>query len=33
MEINDRNIKTWSAIGSRATFGMAVLDIAKKKKI
>ena len=32
MEINDRNIKTWSAIGSRATFGMAVLDIAKKKE-
>ena len=32
MEINNRNIKTWSTIGSRATFGMAVLDIAKKNE-
>ena len=27
--INDRNIKVWSTIGSRATFGMSMLEIAK----
>ena len=30
MEINDRNIKMWSTIGSRATLGIAALDLAKK---
>jgi len=30
MEINDRNIKMWSTIGSRATFGIAALELAKK---
>ena len=30
MEINDRNIKIWSTIGSRATLGIAALDLAKK---
>lgn len=30
MEINERNIKMWSTIGSRATFGIGVLDLAKK---
>tara|TARA_B100001057_G_scaffold500092_1_gene613417 strand:+ start:1768 stop:2733 length:966 start_codon:yes stop_codon:yes gene_type:complete len=29
MLINDRNIKTWSTIGSRATFGIAALEVAK----
>ena len=29
MDINERNIKVWSTIGSRATLGMAVLDLAK----
>ena len=28
MEINDRNIKVWSTIGSRATMGMAALQLA-----
>ena len=28
--INDRNIKVWSTIGSRATFGMSMLEIAKE---
>jgi transketolase len=32
LDINDRNIKTWSIIGSRAAFGMAALDIAKNNK-
>ena len=30
MEINDRNIKIWSTIGSRAAFGMAALEFTKK---
>ena len=30
MIINDKNIKTWSAIGSRATFGIATLELAKE---
>ena len=30
MEINDRNIKIWSTIGSRATLGIAALELAKK---
>tara|TARA_X000000950_G_C13752356_1_gene593188 strand:+ start:21 stop:983 length:963 start_codon:yes stop_codon:yes gene_type:complete len=30
MIIDDRNIKIWSTIGSRATFGIAALEIAKK---
>ena len=30
MNINERNIKIWSTIGSRATFGMAALELAKK---
>tara|TARA_B110000003_G_scaffold225016_1_gene225675 strand:- start:20625 stop:21587 length:963 start_codon:yes stop_codon:yes gene_type:complete len=30
--INERNIKTWSMIGQRATLGIAALEIAKKKK-
>jgi transketolase len=30
MFINERNIKTWSTIGSRATFGIAALEIAKE---
>ena len=32
LDINDRNIKTCSIIGSRAAFGMAALDIAKNNK-
>ena len=28
--INEKNIKVWSTIGSRATFGIAVLDLAKE---
>jgi transketolase len=28
--INDRNIKMWSTIGPRATFGVAALELAKK---
>ena len=32
MIINDKNIKIWSAIGTRATFGLAVLDMAKELK-
>ena len=31
--INERNIKMWSTIGTRATFGMATLDLAKSIKI
>jgi transketolase len=27
--INERNIKIWSTIGSRATFGMSMLEVAK----
>ena len=30
MNINDRNIKIWSTIGSRATLGIAALDLAKE---
>ena len=30
MEINDKNIKTWSTIGPRATFGLAAFDLAKE---
>jgi len=30
MEINEKNIKIWSTIGSRATFGLVALDLAKK---
>ena len=30
MEINEKNIKVWSIIGSRATFGLVALDLAKK---
>jgi transketolase len=30
MEVNERNIKMWSSIGSRATFGIGALDLAKK---
>ena len=30
MDINDRNIKMWSTIGARATFGLAALDLAKE---
>lgn len=29
MIINEKNIKVWSTIGSRATFGIAVLDLAE----
>ena len=30
MNITERNIKMWSTIGSRATFGLAALELAKK---
>jgi len=30
MNINERNIKVWSTIGSRATLGMAALELAKE---
>ena len=30
MDINEKNIKIWSTIGSRATLGIAALDLAKK---
>ena len=30
MLINDRNIKTWSLIGQRATFGMIALELVKE---
>ena len=30
MDINERNIKIWSTIGSRATLGIAALELAKK---
>ena len=30
MNINDKNIKMWSIIGSRATFGLAALELAKE---
>ena len=31
MDINQRNIKIWSTIGSRATLGLVALDLAKEK--
>ena len=30
MIYNPRNIKIWSTIGSRATFGVAALELAKE---
>ena len=30
MDINEKSIKIWSTIGSRATLGIAALDIAKE---
>ncbi len=30
MELNKRNIEIWSRIGSRATFGMVILELEKK---
>jgi len=30
MNINERNIKIWSTIGARATFGIAALELAKE---
>ena len=33
MDITERNIKMWSTIGSRATFGLAALELAKKVKL
>ena len=33
MLVNDRNIKMWSTIGSRATFGVSALELAKKISI
>ena len=32
MVLNEKNIKTFSLIGSRATFGMAALELVKIKK-
>ena len=32
MKITERDIKTWASIGSRATFGIAALEQAKKNK-
>ena len=32
MKIEEKNIKMWSVIGSRAAFGIAALEIAKKNK-
>lgn len=32
MKIEEKDIKMWSVIGSRATFGIAALEIAKKNK-
>ena len=29
INFDEKNIKTWSLIGSRATFGMVSLDLAK----
>ena len=31
MEINEKNIKLWSALGSRAVFGLAMFEEAKKR--
>ena len=30
MQINERNIKVWSTIGSRATLGIAALELVKE---
>ena len=30
MEISEKNIKVWSTIGSRATFGLVALELVKK---
>ena len=30
MNINERNIKVWSTIGSRATLGIAAIELAKE---
>ena len=30
MDINEKSIKIWSTIGSRATLGIAALDLAKE---
>ena len=30
MEFTERNIKIWSTIGARATFGLAALELAKE---
>ena len=32
MIINEKNIKMWSVIGSRATFGISILELAKIQK-
>ena len=32
IEYNEKNIKTWSLVGSRATFGLVSLELAKKVK-
>ena len=32
IEYNEKNIKTWSLVGSRATFGLISLELAKKEK-
>ncbi len=32
MKISERDIKTWASIGTRATFGIAALEVAKKNK-
>ena len=29
MEISEKNIKVWSTIGSRATFGLVALELVK----
>ena len=32
MKISERDIRIWSSIGTRATFGIAALELAKKHK-
>ena len=32
IEINDRNLKIWSTIGPRATFGTSALEFVKEYK-
>ena len=32
MKIEEKNFKTYSMIGSRATFGLIILELAKKNK-